>query len=35
MNCKDCELRKYYARVFDMHFDYMDCPFKCVKGGEG
>lgn len=35
MNCKDCELRKYYAKAFDMHFDEKDCPCNCPyeKGG--
>lgn len=26
--CKNCKLRKYYAKVFDVHFDYRDCPFR-------
>lgn len=29
MTCDDCELRKYYARVFDIHFDEKDCICKC------
>ena len=29
MNCETCEIRKYYARAFDIHFDYMDCPCEC------
>lgn len=31
MTCKDCPIRKYYAKVFDIHFDYKDCPCKCEK----
>lgn len=36
MNCKDCELRKYYAKAFDIHFDKKDCGLKCpvTEGGK-
>lgn len=36
MNCKDCAFRKWYAIVFDIHFDYKDCPRSenCAKGGD-
>ena len=28
--CSDCELRKDFARVFDMHWhDGEDCPYEC------
>lgn len=28
--CKDCEVRKYFARAFDMHWhDGADCPYEC------
>ena len=33
MNCKDCEIRKYYAKMFDIHFDDKDCPCKCPYTG--
>ena len=28
-NCESCELRKYYAKSYDIHFDGRDCPIKC------
>ena len=29
--CLNCPFKKLYAKLFDMHFDYKDCPFpKCV-----
>lgn len=28
MDCENCKLRKYYARTWDIHFDYLDCPYK-------
>ena len=28
MKCENCKLRKYYATIWDMHFDELDCPFK-------
>lgn len=35
MNCKYCEAREYFARIFGIHFDYKDCPYRtrCKKGG--
>lgn len=27
--CKNCARRRMYAICFDVHFDYLDCPFKC------
>lgn len=27
----DCEIGKYYAKVFDIHFDCKDCPVKCEE----
>lgn len=27
--CKNCPRRKYYAKVYDMHFYGEDCPFVC------
>lgn len=29
MTCKDCLIRKYYAKAFDIHFDEKDCICKC------
>lgn len=32
MKCDDCELRKFYASAFDMHWmGVEDCPFECEK----
>lgn len=28
MDCENCKLREYYARIWDIHFDYLDCPYK-------
>lgn len=27
--CRVCPTRKGFAKVFDMHFDYVDCPYDC------
>ena len=27
--CEKCDIRKYHARVFDVHFDHIDCPCEC------
>lgn len=27
--CNVCEKRKYIAKVADMHFDWIDCPYDC------
>lgn len=29
MTCEDCPIRKYYAKVFDIHFDEKDCICEC------
>ena len=32
--CDTCTVREVYAKVFDMHFDERDCPYKseqCVE----
>ena len=37
-DCDNCEVRKGYAKTFDMHFDKSDCPVECPyekEGGEG
>lgn len=29
--CSQCHYRKFNAKVFDMHFDYRDCPLdECI-----
>lgn len=28
-DCKNCEIRKYYAVAFDIHFSKEDCPYDC------
>lgn len=32
--CKDCAARKFWARVFDMHFWLEDCPYNCPEKQE-
>lgn len=32
--CEKCDLRSYYARTFDMHFDWVDCWFDCPNDYE-
>ena len=32
--CKDCPERKFYARAFDMHFDWFDCWYDCENDYE-
>lgn len=27
--CAKCGERKYIAKKFDMHFDWLDCPYDC------
>lgn len=27
--CEKCEIRKFYAKVFDIHFDHIDCFYEC------
>ena len=35
MDCTNCPRRKYYAKVYDMHWlDEKDCPFNCEKEEE-
>ena len=29
MICKDCPIRQYYAKMFDIHFDEKNCIYKC------
>ena len=29
--CKNCPVRKWYAKNFDIHFWGADCPCECVK----
>ncbi len=29
ITCDNCEIRKGYAIMFDVHFDWADCPYKC------
>lgn len=32
--CKDCSIRKDYAKLFDAHIDGDDCPYECEKYNE-
>ena len=32
--CKECKIRKWYAKRLDMHFDYLDCPYDCENDWE-
>ena len=32
--CRDCDKRKYYARAFDIHFDWLDCFYDCENDYE-
>ena len=32
--CKDCPERKFYAKAFDMHFDWFDCWYDCENDYE-
>lgn len=27
--CQNCGYRKSYAKAFDVHFDWIDCPYDC------
>lgn len=29
--CKNCHIRKMYAKTFDAHFWGEDCPYECEK----
>lgn len=33
--CDDCEIRKFYAKAFDLHWhDEIDCPYECDQSEE-
>lgn len=32
--CKKCFTRKEIARLVDMHFDWLDCPYDCENDYE-
>lgn len=32
--CKQCAFRKSYAKAFDIHFDWIDCPYDCENDYE-
>lgn len=32
--CENCKARKAYAKVFDAHFDWRDCPYECEYAKE-
>ena len=32
--CENCRTRKAYAKVFDAHFDWRDCPYECEYAKE-
>ena len=29
--CEECDYRQLMAKVFDMHFDFLDCPKECEE----
>jgi hypothetical protein len=29
--CADCDTRRTYALMFDIHIDGEDCPYECEK----
>ena len=29
--CQICHVPKQYAKLFDIHIDFMDCPYDCVN----
>ena len=29
--CKECAVRKFYAKTFDIHFDEKDCWYNCPE----
>ena len=29
--CEECDYRQLMAKVFDMHFDILDCPKECEE----
>ena len=32
--CENCKVRKTYAKYFDAHFDWRDCPYECEYANE-
>lgn len=32
--CQQCVFRKSYAKAFDVHFDWIDCPYDCKNDYE-
>lgn len=32
--CENCSIRKQYAKCFDSHFDWRDCPYACEYAKE-
>lgn len=32
--CRECDTRKAYAKMFDVHFDWRDCPYDCPNDFE-
>lgn len=32
--CAKCNIRKRIARMVDMHFDWLDCPYDCENDFE-
>ena len=32
--CENCSIRKQYAKCFDVHFDWRDCPYACEYAKE-
>lgn len=32
--CHKCAFRKSYAKEFDVHFDWIDCPYNCENDYE-
>ena len=32
MTCKNCYKRLEAQKKLDIHFDWLDCPYKCVYG---
>ena len=33
--CENCKARKWFASMFDVHFDGIDCPCKCDTKPDG
>ena len=32
--CSECKKRDFIARVFDMHIDWVNCPYNCENDFE-